>query len=197
VGTIGIIDDDVVRTSNLQRQLFFKSSDQGEAKVACLQRTLNEINPEITIEARQERLGEGNIEAVLAGYDLIVDGTDNFDTRYLVSDYTTRLRKPLVSGSVLNFDGQVTVFKPYEAGGPCYRCLYPEKPPAGLVPSCTESAVFGPMVGMIGCMMAGEVIKEILGRGNLSGALIIYSALGARFEKINLNRRIGCFCNAG
>lgn len=193
VGHIGIVDDDTVRRSNLQRQILYKTTDEGLPKVECLARELKALNPETSLETIGERLAEGNARETIGRYDLVIDGSDNFETRYLLNDVCYELKKPLVSGAVLNFDGQVAVFKAYENDAqPCYRCLHPDIPDRNMVPSCTESAVLGPLVGVIGCLQATEAIKELVGLPGLAGALLTYSALNTHIEKVTLRKDPHC-----
>ena len=191
VGTIGIIDDDDVELSNLQRQILHDSEDIGLPKTQSAMETANEINPEPVIETHQVRLAADNAEEILRGYDVVIDGTDNLATRYLLNDASIRLRIPVVHGSVFRFEGQVSVFAPYE--GPCYRCLFPEPPPADLVPSCAEAGVFGVVPGVIGTMQATETIKIILGLGSpLVGRLVTYDALEQDTHTVRLQRNPEC-----
>jgi len=186
VGRIGIIDHDKVELSNLQRQIAHTMASLGESKVGSAARAARAINPEVVIEPHATRLSADNALGLIQRYHLVCDGTDNFATRLLVSDACVLARKTLVSAAVTRFDGQLGVFKPH-AGGPCYRCLVPEPPPAGLVPSCSEAGVFGAVVGVMGSLQAAETIKEILGIGtSLAGSLLIYDALAPRFRTIRL-----------
>lgn len=193
VGTIGIIDDDVVSISNLQRQVLYKTSDIGSPKVARASDALTAMNPHITIVPIQERLTAANALDVLSKFDLVVDGSDNFPTRYLVSDACYLAGKTLVYGAVGPFDGYVTTFKPHEkdADGtpyPGYRCLFPEAPPEGTVANCSEVGVLGAVVGVIGTLQATEAIKEITGFGEtLAGKLLIYDAKDTRFESVTIS----------
>ncbi len=198
VGTLGIVDDDVVELSNLQRQIVHTSARIGEAKVASAQRTVAALNPETTVIAHAERLDAGNALALIEGYDVIADGSDNFPTRFLINDACFFARRPLVSAAVLRFEGQVATFKAYEHGddgshGPCYRCLFPAPPPPGEVPSCAEAGVLGAFCGVVGSMQATEVIKEVCGIGeSLSGSLVLLDGLRARFRKIRLGSDPRC-----
>lgn len=191
VGRLGIIDDDVVRKSNLQRQFLYKESDENKLKTECLRNTLKETTPKADIECLNERLSEGNAEAIISRYDLVLDGSDNFETKYLINRVCFQLRKPVIYGAVLNFDGQVSVFKGYEQGQPCYKCLYPEVP-EHLVPTCSESAVLGPVVGVIGSLQAVEAMKELLGLPTLAGSLFLYSALNFNIMKTKIEKRDNC-----
>jgi adenylyltransferase/sulfurtransferase len=192
IGRIGIIDDDVVELSNLQRQIAHQTQSLGEPKVASAARSALAINPESMIEPHQLRLDPTNAMDLIGSYDLVCDGTDNFATRLLVSDACVLAKKTLVSAAVTRFDGQLATFRPHLAG-PCYRCLVPEAPPPGLIPSCSEAGVFGAVVGVMGSLQATEAIKEILGIGEtLAGSLLIYEALAARFHTIHLPKDPRC-----
>jgi molybdopterin/thiamine biosynthesis adenylyltransferase len=190
VGTLGIVDDDTVSLSNLQRQVIHETAAIGETKVASAGGTIGRINPHVTIEPHVLRLDTGNVDAIVAGYDLVVDGTDNFETRYVLADACAAARKPLVSGAVGRFDGSLTVLMPYDTNAegkpnPSYRDLYPEPPPAGMVPSCAVAGVVGALTGVIGTLQAMEAIKLITGAGEpLVGKLLLYDSLGARFDTI-------------
>jgi molybdopterin-synthase adenylyltransferase len=195
VGTLGIADDDGVSLSNLQRQVIHDSGTLGERKTESAARAIARLNPHVICRRYDERLEDGNIDDVLKGFDLLIDGSDNFDTRYRAGDAAERAEIPLVTGAVGRFDGSLTVLKPYETGkdgalNPRYRDLYPKKPPAGLVPSCAEAGVIGPVTGVIGTLMAMEAIKLITGAGEpLIGRLLLYDGLGARFETIYYARK--------
>lgn len=192
VGTIGLVDDDVVELSNLQRQIAHTTASIGTSKVLSAAATAHGINPAVRIETHAIRLTADNAPELLAGYDLICDGTDNFATRFLVSDACVLGRRTLVSAAVLRFEGQISVFKPH-VSGPCYRCLYPELPPAGLVPSCAEAGVLGAVTGVLGTLQATEVLKEIMGIGDsLSGRLLTWDALAMRFHTMRLKRDPRC-----
>ncbi|MHB8681156.1 MAG: molybdopterin-synthase adenylyltransferase MoeB [Acidimicrobiales bacterium] len=191
VGTIGIIDMDVVDASNLQRQILHNMDRIGERKVDSAKKTLSALNPDVNVVTYDVRLGADNILDVIDGYDLIVDGTDNFPTRYLVNDATLLKRIPVVHGSIFRFEGQVTVFDPYN--GPCYRCFVPQPPPAELAPSCAEAGVFGVLPGIIGSIQAIEAIKMLLGLGDpLVGRLLAYDALEESFRTFKLRRDPEC-----
>jgi sulfur-carrier protein adenylyltransferase/sulfurtransferase len=191
VGTIGIIDFDVVDTSNLQRQVLYGSGDVGESKVRAAARRLSDMNPHIRVVAHEERLTTANALAILEPYDIVIDGTDNFPTRYLVNDACVLLGKPYVYGSILRFEGQVSVF--HARHGPCYRCLFREPPPPGLVPSCAEGGVLGVLPGIIGSLQALEAIKLILGRGDLLvGRLVLFDALSFQWRELRLRRNPDC-----
>ncbi|MGH2692834.1 MAG: HesA/MoeB/ThiF family protein [Actinomycetota bacterium] len=186
VGTIGLVDFDHVDLSNLQRQLLHDTSDVGRPKVASARERLNELNPNVEVVAHQTLLSSANAFDVLGAYDVIVDGTDNFPVRYLVNDASQMLDKPLVYGSIYQWEGQASVFLP-GANTPCYRCLFPEPPPPGTVPSCAEGGVFGVLPGIIGSIQAVEAIKLILGIGeSLAGKLVLYDALRNEFTTVNL-----------
>ncbi len=192
VGTIGLIDDDVVDLSNLQRQIAHTTDRIGQPKVQSAAAAARAINPAVAIEAHQARLDAGNALDLIAGYDLVCDGSDNFATRFLVSDACVLARRTLVSAAVLRFDGQLSTFKPH-AGGPCYRCLYPAPPPDGLVPSCSEAGILGAVTGVMGSLQATETLKEIMGIGEgLSGRVLIWDALTARVRIVGLRRDPAC-----
>jgi sulfur-carrier protein adenylyltransferase/sulfurtransferase len=191
VGTIGIIDNDVVDLSNLQRQVIHTTDRIGQKKVDSAEETMKAINPGVNVVKYDFRLDASNIIDVIQGYDVIVDGLDNFPTRYLLNDASVRLRIPVVSASILGFDGQITVFKPYD--GPCYRCLYPVPPPAELAPSCGANGVLGVLPGTVGLLQATEVVKLIVGIGEpLVGRLLLYEALGATFTELKVRRDPDC-----
>jgi molybdopterin/thiamine biosynthesis adenylyltransferase/rhodanese-related sulfurtransferase len=191
VGTLGIIDMDVVDASNLQRQILHNTDRIGERKVDSAKKTLTLINPDVNVVTYDVRLGADNILDIIDGYDVIVDGTDNFPTRYLVNDASLKKRIPVVHGSIFRFEGQATVFNPYE--GPCYRCMIPEPPPAELAPSCSEAGVLGVLCGIIGSLQATEAIKILLGIGDtLQGRLLAYDALEQSFRTFKVHRDPGC-----
>ena len=194
VGTLGVVDDDVVDLSNLQRQVIHETSDIGSPKVKSAATTVAGVNPEVKFQPHHVRLTSENVYELIEGYDIIADGSDNFETRFLVNDACHFAGKTLVSGAILRFEGQVATFKSHIGGDyPCYRCLYREPPPAGMVPSCSEDGVLGALAGTIGSMQATEVLKEIMGIGNsLSGNLMLYDALETEFRKISLNRDSNC-----
>jgi molybdopterin/thiamine biosynthesis adenylyltransferase/rhodanese-related sulfurtransferase len=191
VGTIGVIDMDVVDESNLQRQVLHNMDRVGERKVDSAKKTLSALNPDVAVETFDVRLGADNVLDVLDGYDLVVDGTDNFPTRYLVNDASLLKRIPVVHGSIFRFEGQVTVFDPYH--GPCYRCLIPEPPPAELAPSCAEAGVLGVLPGIVGSIQALEAIKMLLGLGDpLVGRLLAFDALEETFRTFKVRRDPEC-----
>ncbi|HWO22690.1 MAG TPA: molybdopterin-synthase adenylyltransferase MoeB [Kofleriaceae bacterium] len=191
VGTIGIVDDDVVDASNLQRQLLHSTERLGTPKVDSAEATLRGLNPDVAVQKHRTRLVSGNALELLAGYDVIVDGADNFATRYLVNDAALRLGIPVVHASIFRFEGQITVFP--AQGSPCYRCLYPEPPPPEEAPSCAEAGVLGVLPGIIGVLQATEAIKLVLGLGDsLAGRLLVYDALKTRFRELKLRRDPRC-----
>ena len=191
VGRLGLVDFDVVDFTNLQRQVMFGTSDVGRPKIAAARERLADLNPEIEIVPHESKLSSENALDLFRGYDVIVDGTDNFPTRYLVNDACVLLGKPNVYGSIFRFEGQATVFG--YPGGPCYRCLYPEPPPPGLVPSCAEGGVLGVLPGIVGAIQAAETIKLILGHGDLLvGRLLLFDALGMKFRELKLRKNLAC-----
>jgi len=192
VGTIGLVDADVVDASNLQRQILHATSRIGTLKVDSAEVAIKDLNPDIRVVKYQERLNSENVDRIFgAGWDAVVDGCDNFPTRYLVSDASLFHKIPIVHGSIFRFDGQVTTFMPY--AGPCYRCLYPEPPPAHLAPSCAEAGVLGILPGMIGTLQATEAIKIILGQGDLlNGRLLTYDSLRMTVRTLKLRRDKAC-----
>lgn len=194
VGRIGIVDHDVLELSNLQRQIAHSLDELGRPKAASAARAMRRINPEIRVEPVEVRISAENVDALVGGHDIILDGTDNFATRFLVADACVRARKTLVSAAVLRFEGQMSTFKPHAGPDcPCYRCLYPEPPPPGMVPSCSEAGVLGPVTGVMGTLQASEAIKEILGIGtSLAGRLLLWDALDMRFRIIAVPRDPHC-----
>jgi sulfur-carrier protein adenylyltransferase/sulfurtransferase len=191
VGTLGIVDNDVVDLSNLQRQVAHSNDRIGVPKTDSAETAIHEINPEVNVEKHQVRLGPDNIMDIIEGYDVVVDGLDNFPTRYLLNDASVRLQIPVVSASILGFEGQLSVFKPYD--GPCYRCLYPTPPPAELAPSCGAAGVLGVLPGVMGLLQSVEVIKLVTGAGDtLNGRLLLYDALGATFTELKVRRDPDC-----
>ena len=191
VGTLGIVDDDVVDTSNLQRQVIHTTDRVGTSKVDSAEVAIKALNPDVRVVKYETRIDASNIIEIIEGYDVIVDGVDNFPTRYLLNDATVRLRIPVVSASILGFDGQLSVFKPYE--GPCYRCLFREPPPAELAPSCGANGVLGVLPGTMGLLQATEVVKLILQIGEPAiGRLLLYDALGATLSEVKVHRDPEC-----
>ncbi|PYV23817.1 MAG: molybdenum cofactor biosynthesis protein MoeB [Acidobacteria bacterium] len=191
VGKLGIVDFDVVDFTNLQRQIIHDTNDVGRPKLASAKETLADINPYVEVETYETRLTSENALEIIRDYDIVADGTDNFPTRYLVNDACVLAGKPNVYGSIFRFEGQATVF--YAKEGPCYRCLYPEPPPPGLVPSCAEGGVLGVLPGIIGSIQALETIKLILGRGQtLIGRLLLFDALSLKFREVKLRKNPDC-----
>jgi molybdopterin/thiamine biosynthesis adenylyltransferase/rhodanese-related sulfurtransferase len=192
VGTLGIVDADVVDESNLQRQVIHSTDRLGEPKVASAKRTLDALNPDVKVVTYEERLTSENVDRILGeGWDVIVDGADNFPTRYLLNDASVWHGIPVVHGSIFRFEGQVTVFKPGE--GPCYRCLFPQPPPPELAPSCAEGGVLGVLPGIIGSIQANETLKIVLDRGDsLAGRLLLFDALGTTLDEVNVRRDPDC-----
>ncbi len=191
IGTIGLVDDDVVDASNLQRQVIHSTERIGTPKTESARLTIEALNPDVKVIEHRMRLDASNILGIIEDYDVIVDGADNFPTRYLLNDASVRLRKPVVSASILSFDGQISTFVPYE--GPCYRCLYPTPPPAELAPSCSANGVLGVMAGTMGTLQANEVLKLVIGIGEpLVGRLLLYEALGTRFTELKVRRDPEC-----
>ena len=191
IGTIGIIDMDVVDASNLQRQILHNLDRIGDRKVDSAKKTLTLLNPDVNVVTYDTRLGADNVLDIIDGYDIIVDGTDNFPTRYLLNDASLKKKIPVVFGAIFRFEGQVSIFDPYN--GPCYRCMLPEPPPAEMAPSCAEAGVLGVLPGIIGSLQAMEAIKHILGLGDtLSGRLLTYDALEQSFRTFKLRRDPNC-----
>jgi adenylyltransferase/sulfurtransferase len=191
VGRIGLADFDVVEVSNLQRQVLYTTADVGRPKVEAARERLLALNPEIVIEAHRERVSAANARGLLGGYDVVVDGTDNFPTRYLVNDACVLMGLPYVYGSIFRFEGQASVF--WKGRAPCYRCLHPEPPPAGLVPNCAEGGVLGVLPGVIGSIQAAEALKILIGRGEtLAGRLLLFDALTMRFREMAITRDPDC-----
>lgn len=194
IGTIGIIDDDDVDLSNLQRQIIHMTPALGSQKVASAEKTIKAINPDINVITYATRLDQSNVDDIIRSYDIVADGCDNFATRFLVNDACLKYKKPLVSGALSQFDGQLATFKGYEKNAPCYRCLVPNHPNGVL--SCAEAGILGAVAGVVGTMQAVEVLKEILELGDsLAGKLLIYDALSAKSRNIKLPKDPGCkFC---
>jgi sulfur-carrier protein adenylyltransferase/sulfurtransferase len=191
VGTLGIVDDDEVDLSNLQRQVIHTTDRIGVSKVDSAEEAIRGLNPDVNVVKYKTRLDASNIMEIIEGYDVIVDGADNFPTRYLLNDASVRLGIPVVSASILGFDGQLSVFKPHD--GPCYRCLYPVPPPAELAPSCGANGVLGVLPGTMGLLQATEVVKLVTGAGEpLIGRLLLYEALGATFTELKVRRDPEC-----
>jgi len=191
VGTLGIVDDDVVDLSNLQRQVIHDTEGIGKPKVDSAEEAIHALNPDVNVVKYRTRIDASNIVEIIKDYDIVVDGVDNFPTRYLLNDATVRLKIPVVSASILGFDGQLSVFKPYE--GPCYRCLFREPPPAELAPSCGANGVLGVLPGTMGLLQATEVVKLIVGIGEPAiGRLLLYDALGATLTEVKVHRDPEC-----
>ncbi|MBX3161480.1 MAG: molybdopterin-synthase adenylyltransferase MoeB [Deltaproteobacteria bacterium] len=191
VGRIGVIDDDVVDASNLQRQILHATDRVGTPKVDSAEATLRGLNPDVVVDKHRTRITSENALALIGGYDVVIDGADNFATRYLVNDCALRLGKPVVHASIFRFEGQITVFP--ANGAPCYRCLYPQPPPAEEAPSCAEAGVLGVLPGIMGVLQATEAIKLVLGLGDtLAGRLLVYDALKTRFRELKLRRDPKC-----
>jgi adenylyltransferase/sulfurtransferase len=194
IGTLGVVDDDTVDLSNLQRQIIHRTSDIGISKADSARRTLGDINPEVKVCAHKERLTTANAEHIVAGYDVVADGSDNFATRYLLNDTCYHLEKILVSAAILRFDGQISTYKAWQGDGhPCLRCIFPAAPSEDSVPSCAQAGVLGALAGTLGALQATEVVKEILGIGrSLSGRLLTYDALDAAFDEMAITKRSDC-----
>lgn len=191
-GTLGIIDDDVVERSNLQRQIIHGDADIGRPKVESAREYIASINPDITVRPLDQRVSPENIMSLISSYDFIVDGTDNFQTRYLVNDACTIAEKPFSHGAIFRFEGQVTTFAT-EENSPCYRCMFPEAPPPGMIPDCATAGVLGVLPGTIGCIQATETMKHILGKGELlDGRMIFYDALGMSFDEVRIEKNPEC-----
>jgi len=194
VGTLGVIDDDVVSLSNLQRQIIHATPDVGVPKVQSAASEIAQLNPHVKVEPHAMRLTAANAERLIAEYDIVADGSDNFATRYLLNDTCYRLRKPLVAAAILRFDGQISTYKAWHgAGHPCLRCVFPAAPSEDAVPSCAQAGVLGALAGTLGAFQATEVVKEILGVGrSLSGRLLTYDALDGSFEEMAIAKRPDC-----
>ncbi len=191
IGTIGLVDDDLVEESNLQRQVLHGVDRLGMRKVDSGEQTIRGLNPETVVIKHAERLNADNVERLIADYDVIVDGTDNFDTRYVLNDAAVKLRKPIVHGSIYRWDGQITTFVPFE--GPCYRCMYPIQPPEELAPACSVAGVLGVLPGVIGMLQSNEVFKLVLGVGDtLAGRLLMFDAMGTTFDEVRIWRDPAC-----
>lgn len=195
IGTIGIADHDKVDLSNLQRQVLFETSDIDRAKTDAAKDALEDLNPEITITTHMLRVDEKNIPALIANYDLIIDGSDNIATRFAVHDACYAAKKTLISAAVLGFEGQISTYKAYLGGeNPCYRCLYPEPPPADSMPTCAENGILGAVTGVMGALQAGEAVKEIIGIGSLSGVLLRVDLRSMEFKRTVLKPDAKCRC---
>jgi adenylyltransferase/sulfurtransferase len=194
VGTLGVVDFDTVDLTNLQRQVIHATDRIGQPKTESAARSIAALNPGVRVVRHTERLTAANARALVAGYDLVADGSDNFPTRYLVNDSCFLERRTLVSAAMMRFEGQLTTFKAHLDGDhPCYRCLFREAPPPGLVPSCSEAGIFGAIAGVMGSLQAAEVLKELLGIGDgLSGQMVLYDALAATFTRVRLHRDPDC-----
>jgi adenylyltransferase/sulfurtransferase len=196
VGTLGIADNDDVDLTNLQRQIAHAADRVGQPKTDSAAAAVHAINPDIRVEAHRLRVNASNAAELVDSYDLIADGSDNFDTRYLLNDACYHAGKTLVSASLLRFEGQLSTFKAHEgAGHPCYRCVFPEKPPADLIPRCEQAGILGAVAGVMGTLQATEILKELLDLGeSLSGSLLLYDALGTSFHKIKTRKNPDCPC---
>lgn len=185
IGTLGLVDDDSVSLSNLQRQILFRSADVGRAKVDAGAEALQALNPHVAVQPHALRLSADNVMELIAGYDIVADGTDNFATRFLLNDACFFAKKPLVSAAVTGFEGQLATYKGYAPGLPCYRCLFPAPPPPGSVPNCADTGVVGAAAGAMGSLLALEVLKEVAGIGaGLAGKILTYKALSAEFRTV-------------
>ena len=199
VGTIGVIDDDVVDASNLQRQVLHRTHDIGSPKVDSARRTMEALNPDVKVVTHQVRLSPDNVNEIFSQYDLIVDGSDSFETRYIVNDACVELKIPQVHGSIFRFDGQITSFDPRDVDSPCYRCLFPTPPPPELAPNCAVAGVLGVLPGVVGTIQATEAIKLLLGIGeSLVGRLLMYDALAMTFRTLKVRKDASCpACGSG
>jgi len=188
VGTIGVVDDDIVDISNLQRQILHTTSRLGMNKVDSADQAVKQLNPEVKLVPHWERLNANNVQRLLSDYDLVLDGSDNFSTRFLLNDACYFSSKTLISAAILQFEGQVATYKPYLGdGNPCYRCIFPAPPPPGLIPSCAEAGIFGALAGVVGSTQSLEALKELLGIGtSLSGYLLIYDGLDTNWRKVKV-----------
>ncbi len=197
IGSLGIIDNDIVEISNLQRQIIHCESDIGKPKVQSAQESLQKLNPDCKITTYAERLSENNALSIIENYDIVIDGSDNFAARYAVADACAVAKKPLVSAAVVRMEGQITLFKPYQENAPCYHCLYPETPDPKSVSRCDTVGILGPVAGMLGTCQAIEAIKEIAGIGeNLLGRLLLIDAMSLRFYDIKISKNPECsFCS--
>jgi len=192
VGTLGVVDNDEVSLSNLQRQILHETSAIGEAKTTSAMRAIARVNPLVKVVPHALRLNENNVGQIIAGYDLVLDGTDNFETRYLVNAACVRAQTPLISAAMSQWEGQISVYDPAN-GGPCYQCVFPEAPAVGLAPNCAQAGVMGALAGVMGSMMAGEAIKLITGAGQvLRGEILIYDSLFGETRKLKISARKDC-----
>ncbi|MFB6184598.1 MAG: molybdopterin-synthase adenylyltransferase MoeB [Haloarculaceae archaeon] len=192
VGTVGIVDDDAVERSNLQRQVVHGTDDVGRPKVDSAADYVADLNPDVTVETHETRLAVDNVESILGEYDFVVDASDNFPTRYLVNDYCTLSGTPFSHGAIYQFEGQVTTF-PQQEDSPCYRCLFPEAPPEGMVPDCATAGVLGVLPGTVGCIQATETVKWLIGIGDLlDERMLFYDALDMTFEAVEMRRNPDC-----
>ncbi len=192
VGTIGLADFDLVELHNLQRQILHKTFDVGLRKVESGKRTLEALNPGVKIQTYSERITSANIREIIRDYDLALDGSDNFPTRFLLNDACYLEKKTLISGAILRFEGQLSTFKPH-MGGPCYRCIFPEPPPPGIVPNCQEAGVLGAVAGIIGTLQANEALKEILGLGeSMAGRFLMFNSLNLSFHELKIQKNPNC-----
>ncbi len=195
VGRIGIIDSDKVEISNLQRQIIHETSDIGRWKAESAADSINDLNPDVKVDVYKERLTEKNAETLIKNYDVVLDGSDNFETRFLVNDVCVKLNKPLITAAILRFEGQITAFM-NDGKSPCYRCLYPDVPPAGTMPNCETNGIFSPVAGIAGTMQANEAVKILAGiKSELAGNLMIFDGLKMNFRKVKLNKDKNCRCN--
>ena len=192
VGTLGLADFDRVELHNLQRQILHRTPDLGQLKVDSGKKTLESLNPEVKVQVYPDRITSANAREIIRGYDLVLDGSDNFPTRFLINDCCFFEKKTLISGAILRFDGQLSTFKPHE-GGPCYRCLFPHPPPPGTVPGCQEAGILGAVAGTIGVLQANEALKEILEMGkSMAGRLLLFNALSLSFDVVDIRRNPSC-----
>jgi len=196
VGTLGVVDDDEVSLSNLQRQIMHETAEIGKAKTSSAIRAIARVNPHIDVMPHQIRLDKSNVGQVIAGYDAVLDGTDNFATRYLVNAACVRAKIPLISAAMSQWEGQLSVYDPAN-GGPCYQCVFPQAPAEGLAPNCAQAGVMGALAGVMGSMMAGEAIKLVTGAGQvLRSEILIYDSLYGEIRKLKTSQRQGCpICN--
>lgn len=193
VGTLGVIDNDTVDITNLQRQIAHTTARIGVPKTDSAAETIAALNPEIRVERYNERLSPGNARELIRQYDLVADGSDNFPTRYLVNDACYFEKKPLVTAAMLRFEGQATTIKAYEGSNPCYRCIFPKAPPPEIAPRCEQAGIFGALAGVVGAMQATEVLKELLGLGNgLAGRLLLYDALDVTLRTVAIPKDPAC-----